>query len=150
MGLSTIVFLSIGTVVIAAVILALRAHLQSSTKEAESGAKKPRTVQNSNPLPKNPYRAISIVSSESSCAAVKAIGTKRFLVEDGDAPQLPLSDCDGAKCTCKYAHHEDRRDDSDDGDDRRALEGSMRTRLYEHTEEKDRRKKRGRRSSDRE
>jgi hypothetical protein len=145
MGNSTIAFLIIGIVGIAAMILVLRSHLQQSTKKATSVVKKTHSDQNSNSLTKNPYRAISIVSRKSSCAAVKAIGTKRFLVEDGDIPQLPLSDCDVLKCPCKYAHYEDRRDDDDP---RRLLEGSMKTRLYEQTEEKDRREKRGRRSTD--
>jgi hypothetical protein len=145
MGISTIVYLTIGLLGIAGLILVLRSHLQSSGQKAASEVKKIHSDRNTAPLPKNPYRAISIVSGQSSCAAVKAIGTKRFLVEDGDIPQLPLSDCDVVKCACKYAHHENRRDD---GGDRRAMDGSLRTQLFEHTEEKERRKKRGRRSSD--
>ena len=145
MGISTIVFLIIGIVGMAAVVLVLRSHLQSSGQQAASEAKKSRSGQNANPSPKNPYRAISIVSRESSCAAVKAVGAKRFLVEDGDVPQLPLSDCDVVKCPCKYAHHEDRRDDEDD---RRALGSTLKTQLYKQTDDKDRREKRGRRASD--
>ena len=145
MGISTIVFLIIGIVGMAAVVLVLRSHLQSSGQQAASEAKKTSSVQNANPPPKNPYRAISIVSRENSCAAVKAVGAKRFLVEGGDVPQLPLSDCDVVKCSCKYAHHEDRRDDAGE---RRAMGSPLKTQLYKQTGEKERREKRGRRSSD--
>jgi hypothetical protein len=110
----------------------------------KSGSEKLKVSRKTAAKPKNPYRAVSIISGENPCAAVKAIGRKRFLVNDGDAPQLPLAACDAEKCACKYGHHEDRRDASGD---RRTISG-LRTQLHVDSGSKERREKRGRRKSD--
>ena len=95
---------------------------------------------------RNPYRAISIDFDESCCDAMKAIGKKKFLVAQDKTPLLPLSGCDAAKCSCRYVHLTDRRDEEDE----RRHVGSLRTDLYEHSREGDRRlKNRGRRTTDR-
>ena len=146
MKTSTIVFLAIIILGIVVVMLTLRAQrLRPNKKKEVSGVKKNRSSHKRAPLPRNKYRAVSIKSHENSCAPVKAIGTRRFLVEDKETPQLPLPDCDFAQCACIYIHHEDRRDPEPD---RRALGGSLQTQLYEHSESGERRKRRGRRASD--
>jgi hypothetical protein len=93
----------------------------------------------------NPYRAISFDFDETCCAAMKAIGNTRFLVAKDKSLLLPLSGCDAAQCSCRYVHHEDRR--TDDGE--RRFIGSLRTDLYDHGVENNRRAKaRGRRETD--
>jgi hypothetical protein len=55
----------------------------------------------------NPYHAVSIASPPKSCAAALEFKGKRFL--STEAPKLPLKGCMAATCTCRYAHHDDRR-----------------------------------------
>ena len=95
--------------------------------------------------PRNPYRATSIVHCANACNAARAIGNKRFLDIDKVTPRLPLADCDAAVCGCKYAHHDDRREDHDD----RRQPSALQSELYERTGKSNRRaKKRGRRKTD--
>ena len=53
------------------------------------------------------YQAASINPGGCACAAVKALGDKRFLAYE--APQMPLPGCNSAKCQCRYVRHDDRR-----------------------------------------
>ena len=53
------------------------------------------------------YQAASINPGGCACTAVKALGDKRFLADE--APQMPLTNCDSAKCQCRYVRHDDRR-----------------------------------------
>jgi hypothetical protein len=55
----------------------------------------------------NPYHAVSIHSPFKGCVAAQELAGKRFLATE--APQLPLAACTAATCTCRYAHHNDRR-----------------------------------------
>lgn len=55
----------------------------------------------------NPFHAVSIKSPSSGCAAARSLEGQRFL--SAEAPKLPLPGCTAATCTCRYAHHEDRR-----------------------------------------
>lgn len=55
----------------------------------------------------NPYHAVSVISPTRSCDAARTLEGRRFL--SSEAPRLPLGNCTAATCTCKYAHHEDRR-----------------------------------------
>jgi len=144
MDTSTSVFLVIGVVVLVAVALVLRSNLRASNKKINAGPAKPRSSEKSRPTSKNRYKATSIQCGENSCAAVQAIKDKRFLVVNKDIPPIPLPNCDVKKCTCVYAHHEDRRDQDDD---RRGPRG-LRSDLHAHALEVDRREKRGRRKSD--
>ncbi len=57
---------------------------------------------------RNPFHAVGIDSPRARCChAARALKGQRFLA--GDAPRLPLPDCDSAACTCRYQHFEDRR-----------------------------------------
>ncbi len=95
--------------------------------------------------PRHPYRATSITFDSSACDAVRALGKKRFLDRDRDVPGLPLAACDKSQCSCKYAHHDDRRDASED----RRHPASLKSQLYERGEAPNKReKKRGRRKTD--
>lgn len=55
----------------------------------------------------NPYHAVSIQSPLNSCNAAREFEGQRFL--SSEAPPLPLKGCRLATCTCRYAHHDDRR-----------------------------------------
>lgn len=113
---------------------------KSAASKPSKAAKSPRPVQ------LKPYRGTSIVVGEDACDAVKAIGTRRFLLADGDTPMLPLAACDASRCTCKYRHHDDRRDHDDD----RRFSATLKTDLYEDSGNENRRAaKRGRRKTDR-
>lgn len=104
--------------------------------------KKPRRKQ---PGPRNPYRATSIVHGVNACNMVQAIGSKRFLDVEKGTPRLPLPDCDAARCDCKYAYHDDRREDHED----RRQPSALQSQLYDKTGNSNRRtKKRGRRKTD--
>jgi hypothetical protein len=109
-----------------------------------SGSEKLKASRKTAAKPRNPYRAVLVISGKNPCAAVKVIGKKRCLVEGGDAPQLPLAACDAEKCACKYGHHEDRRD----GDDERRTISGLRTQLHVSSGNAEQREKRGRRKSD--
>lgn len=145
MGFSTNAYLVIGLVGVLLLVLILRSGLrkphreQTSRLSRASQAKKPAA-------PQNPFRATSIVAGPNACEAVMRLSEKRFLASAKEVPQLPLPDCDQSKCTCKYAHHADRREERND--DRRGPPG-LRTELHKHLDKEERRrKKRGRRASD--
>jgi hypothetical protein len=57
-----------------------------------------------------------------SCAKVKALAGKRFLV--AEAPSLPLEQCN-AKCRCTYKNHSDRRQEP-----RRSSDVGVSSRFY--------------------
>lgn len=86
------------------------------------------------------WTAVSILSSTSSCEAARALKGQRFL--SAEAPRLPLVECtQSARCACTYRKYSDRRAgprrEADTTGLRRAVEVG-----------KDRRIKRGRRSTD--
>ncbi len=113
--------------------------------KATPPARKPQSGKAKKPVQLKPYRGISIAFDERACDAVKAIGGRRFLVTEGDAPMLPLPSCDASRCNCKYRHHDDRREEQHD----RRLTVALRTDLYEDSGNENRRaNKRGRRKSD--
>lgn len=149
MGTSTIVFLLIGVVGVAVVALLLRSNGKASSKKKPASITKARTgvtrtAEHAKSPPMNNYKATSITCGENACAAVRAIKDKRFLVKDKDIPPIPVPGCDAKKCTCIYAHHEDRREDDHE---RRGPRG-LRTDLHSYTAESERRTKRGRRKTD--
>ena len=55
-----------------------------------------------------PYQCAELVVSPSSCcSAAKALAGKRLLA--GEAPALPLPECDQSTCRCRYNRFTDRR-----------------------------------------
>lgn len=118
---------------------------QKASQPTASREKKSKPENKAEAVQLKLYRGTSIVFAANACDAVKAIGKNRFLLADGDTPILPLAACDTSRCTCKYIHHDDRRDYDDD----RRLPSAIRTELYEDSGNTNRRlKKRGRRKSD--
>ncbi len=84
---------------------------------------------------KSNFHAVGIepASEGSSCDVALALRGQRFL--SGEAPTLPLPDCDAIECNCTYGHYDDRRrrrtrragdrgmsEKAYDGPDRRAAE----------------------------
>ena len=92
---------------------------------------------------KKAYHSVSIVPGSPACAAATAGSQRKIL--SAEAPRLPLPDCTMSQsCKCRFQKHDDRRGDDDD---RRMLGGaSVQTGWYRGLEK---RKSRGRRSSDR-
>src|SRR5262245_51597402 len=145
MDASTIAFLLIGLIGVAVAVLALRSKGKTASKKkvastAKSRTAKARTAEQTRSPPTSRYKATSITPGEISCAAVGAIKGKRFLVRDNDIPQIPVPGCDVKKCTCVYAHHEDRREEEHD---RRGPRG-LRSDLHSHATGTERRTRRGR------
>jgi hypothetical protein len=87
------------------------------------------------------WHAVEIRGGRRCCDAARALAGKRFL--PGEAPSLPLPDCDcGSRCECRYRHHEDRRCGP-----RRAADGAF---ASPPTGNEDRRHAEGRREQDHE
>ena len=57
------------------------------------------------------YHAVSIKFTGNACTAAREMEGRRFL--STAAPRLPLPDCDVHDCSCRFAHHPDRRDKQD-------------------------------------
>jgi hypothetical protein len=63
--------------------------------------------------PKSGFHAVSIHPGVFACKAARELEGQRFL--SNSAPRVPLPGCDVSDCTCRFAHHHDRRE----GDERR-------------------------------
>jgi hypothetical protein len=57
------------------------------------------------------FHAVSIKYEGRACEAAKNMTGRRFLATA--APKLPLAECDILECSCRFAHHEDRRSHND-------------------------------------
>ncbi len=143
-----IVALLLAVMAVSALFIIMRSKARKPTTAVNRANGKSRAVAGAKTAavaPRLPYRATSIVFDDAACDAVKALGGKRFLDRDRDVPRLPLKDCSNSQCTCKYAHHDDRRDSSED----RRHPSALKSELYERGSDPNRReKKRGRRKSD--
>lgn len=144
MGNPIIVLLVLILVGVTAAALVLRSNKQTAKKDTNTKAKKQNSNQKGASKPIHPYRATAIICGDHSCEAVKVISGKRFLDADKDIPQIPLPNCDTAKCSCKYEHYLDRRNT----DDIRRAPPGLKSQLHPHIENVERRLKRGRRTSD--
>ena len=95
------------------------------------------------PVIQHPFHAVSIRHNGCACSVVNAVGNRRFLA--ANIPQLPLPSCDAPHCSCRYVHHDDRRQH-----DNRRMVYSLRSDLYVLAGNSERRAARGRRASDKE
>lgn len=92
------------------------------------------------PIARHPWHAVEIVPPRASCIAAQAVKGMRFL--SAQAPALPLEQCtQPTACRCIYRKHADRREEA-----RRAEDATGIRRWSPPPSE--RRKKRGRRSTD--
>lgn len=57
--------------------------------------------------PAQPYRCVSISPQGKACAVARRLDGLRFLADK--APRLPLPGCAAERCSCVYAHYDDRR-----------------------------------------
>lgn len=75
-----------------------------STKPAPKPMRKPAQAATAD------FRAVEICSDPGACAAARECQGRRFL-STGSAPRIPMLECDRkGDCTCRYRHHEDRRE----------------------------------------
>ena len=77
-----------------------RAKVLVRQSEPETTAVAPRKTV-------NPHHAVVVVPGRHACAAAHALRDRRFLSRE--APALPLTGCSAGECTCRYQHHDDRR-----------------------------------------
>ena len=131
-------------IIVAAMLLKLRAPARKPGKTPRASAtKRVPAPRDDDPALDNPYRAVSIAFGTDACEAVQSIGSKRFLV--GETPRVPLPACTASTCSCKYKHHDDRRD----SDAERRHRAGMTTQMYGANGKAERREKEvGRRESD--
>lgn len=85
------------------------------------------------------YRCVVIKTGQQTCAKVRELAGKPILLND--APLLPLTECDVARCNCKFTRHQDRR-----MADRRTFFGAAKEIMENHREN---RKRTDRRKSNR-
>lgn len=119
--MTTMIWVSIGITIgalspwlITTLRRALAAGGQSGATPEPTLAPASRTVARR--APKTPsYEAVSVQPCLEACRAAWDQQAVRYLASD--APALPLAGCDVEKCTCRYAHHEDRRAAEDRRDD---------------------------------
>lgn len=90
----------------------------------------------------DPRPAVSIKPGPDACEAARALAGKRILAAETTA--LPLPDCTVSGCSCRFEHHEDRREA--DGE-KRAL-SALSTELYQASGKAERRFREGRRTQD--
>ena len=88
------------------------------------------------------FPSVSIKFGSSACQSVKDLTDKRFLADE--APSVPLINCNSANCSCKFVHHEIRREQEED----RRAPSALRTTLYDTSGKPDRRHGGRRRSTD--
>ena len=135
------------SLLIVALAVGIAVLLKIRASQSESGnASPPRPTQRKKRVRQVPaedaaFKAVEIKPGINACEAALAMQGERFLSRD--APLTPLQDCTAEKCTCKYVHYRDRRQDFDRRD---PLEVGWRTR--EALGETNRRSRRPRRKDD--
>jgi hypothetical protein len=101
MNLSTLLLI---LVLFVAIWWLLRKRRGSASTVTPSTAANPRSTDSQ-------FHAVSIKISGHSCKAAQEMSGRRFLATA--APKLPLPECDVLECTCRFAHHDDRRSNKD-------------------------------------
>jgi hypothetical protein len=99
---------------------------------------KSREIKEPREVNANPWHAVSVLPCAGACHAAQEAFGLRYLSKT--APTLPLVGCDVAACTCRYRHHDDRRQAPRRSGDIWSFGGSWKG--------QERRAKRGRRASD--
>jgi hypothetical protein len=104
--------ISVIVVLALAVFRVLRRPQQAAGEPQELPAVAPPSpVPQRAPAKRESFHAVSIRYGLESCEAAVRIAGQRFLA--GQAPALPLPDCDRSQCKCRYVHHADRREPHD-------------------------------------
>jgi hypothetical protein len=117
-----------------------RVAIRSGTlvREVKSREIKSRDIKEPREVNANPWHAVSVLPCAGACHAAQEAFGLRYLSKT--APTLPLVGCDVAACTCRYRHHDDRRQAPRRAGDIWSFGGSFKG--------PERREKRGRRASD--
>ena len=114
---------------------------KKATRKAGAAAR-PQRQRNTPPTTRHPYRAVSVYSRSSCCAASKRLKNEKFLA--AYAPILPLGGCTQPnQCRCRYRHFEDRRQDM-----RRDTDHGLPGRVWIEHDRRHRRKDRRKSQSD--
>lgn len=96
------------SLVIVAVLLGL---LLIVRRQKPSGNRRPPVPRTKPGKQDSAFHAVSIVYASNACDTAKSMEGRRFL--SSAAPKLPLPDCDVLECKCRFAHHKDRRKNTD-------------------------------------
>jgi hypothetical protein len=108
------VFLTVaGVLAIGSAWVFLRPRLARSEDDLSPSARwrEESELSSQSPTTMPTHRAVAVTPGAFCCKAVQQLEDQRYL--SGDAPLLPLSECDQAACECTYEHHDDRRSDED-------------------------------------
>jgi hypothetical protein len=96
---------------IAALLIAVLVFLKLRSRAPVGPAKDDKPDLAATAKLKHDYHAVSIRPGIFACKAARDLEGRRFL--SGSAPRIPLPGCDASDCTCRFAHHADRRTDED-------------------------------------
>ena len=88
------------------IVLLVIALLVTRRKQTAPPEKK-KTVVQADLKKSTPNHAVAIKLGADACDAARQIANERYLSDE--APRLPLNDCDGRECHCKFKHYADRR-----------------------------------------
>jgi len=86
-------------------VLLLLIWLYIRRRQATSNDKSHSAAQTSSK--NSAYHAVSIKFTGNACKSAREMEGRRFL--SSAAPRIPLPDCDVLDCSCRFAHHQDRR-----------------------------------------
>ncbi|GEM_PF-6549891 len=139
---------AIAGAVVAIALVLLRLTTASSATGTSSRRKTPqqRSVKSSTAASSamdTPYSAVSIKPGPRSCQAARQQENVRYLKRF--APELPLPTCGESSCSCVFTQHKDRRRELES---ERRMGFGLQSELYGASGEKERRRRRGRRSGD--
>ena len=137
-----VALLSVLILVLMAAFIWLWSSSQTTTSRKSGRVSYTRTADSAISRRLLPYKSVSIVCDSGACEAAKALRDQRILASE--PPLFPLPDCSSCTCSCKYAHHDDRRNKSED----RRAPMALSSELFERPGRKDRRNQGGRRDSD--
>lgn len=112
--MSNLELIVIGAVVSVA-IAALAIYFRSRSTRARCGERYPaadelapvHVTRNTPRKRQKHFYGVSVKPGDNCCDAVKAIARERYL--QGEAPKLPLPDCDRDDCRCVMRPEDDRR-----------------------------------------
>lgn len=96
-------------------IIAAAGGILAIKMRSSGGPDRPRakTARRASAKARSDFHAVSICMDASPCHAIRKYAGLRLL--SGEAPALPLPDCDQRDCSCRFEHYTDRRS----GDNRR-------------------------------
>lgn len=126
--MDTLVLIIIGagiSIAIAVLLVMRRARAVPGKYAAAVGVHEPVPVtRNAPPKRAKHFYGVAVRPGVNCCDAIKAIARNRYL--QGEAPELPLPDCDRDDCRCVMYPENDRRTPIDRRDDAFSAYGDYR------------------------